>query len=716
MSLLSNANITRYGVISSWNSNWVESNILYTSIVYTDIYVNELINGIYYKLKMPSSLPIVKNIGYKKTLIFVSSFIINKENRFYKWRNYYRGLFYVKYLRRRILFSINRICNYILYYNNNVNYDINLFIKAKSNINNTYINYIKKKDKIIISSKNKYIVIKYYKKFNKSLYKNVKIKISRSKINMSSYKKKKINKMKLYKRIIKKNIEKKNKQNNKFNLCTSSITINKKNNNYINKKNYLINKRKLLQVIKNKQKKYNIFIKKFTFNNIFKRIKNKIKNKYISSVNNLEIKHNNINYIICYLLMCKVVLVYIYILLYILLNNIYNINIITKKYILVKCLLNNVNKIKKIYNITIKTSFIFNNKFIPRINKINIFKNNKKYGRVRSQYRLNKKIEKLKKEKKYNMFRRVILYQHYLDYVCDTPKYITRVNKELIYKQLCLKINDTINQYLDNNIYFIHNYNDDYFNRIDNPKLLSDFIKIFMKYEEKNPNILKKIVKIHSKQNDKSKVFARKYIRKSHIFVKKINKKLKLYNKVLNIYYKRKKNVQQIEIQSTLKNNKYIKNKISNDITYKYKNYNKKYNYLYSRSNKIKINKINNIKTINIHKTNNKYILYNKLIYCRYLTKWLLNMKLLKYKKYPLIGIRIELSGPTKKGRRTQTHLYNEWVDFYTLPGKMQLVKIINDIKYWQSYGLTQRASIGIKVWMHFHTIRYSELRKNIIE
>jgi hypothetical protein len=91
-------------------------------------------------------------------------------------------------------------------------------------------------------------------------------------------------------------------------------------------------------------------------------------------------------------------------------------------------------------------------------------------------------------------------------------------------------------------------------------------------------------------------------------------------------------------------------------------------------------------------------------------------MKLLKYKKYPLIGIRIELSGPTKKGRRTQTHLYNEWVDFYTLPGKMQLVKIINDIKYWQSYGLTQRASIGIKVWMHFHTIRYSELRKNIIE
>ena len=74
--------------------------------------------------------------------------------------------------------------------------------------------------------------------------------------------------------------------------------------------------------------------------------------------------------------------------------------------------------------------------------------------------------------------------------------------------------------------------------------------------------------------------------------------------------------------------------------------------------------------------------------------------------------MRIELSGPSKKGRRTQTHLYSEWVDSYTLPGRMPLVTIMNDIEYWQSYGLTQRAAIGIKVWMHFHTLRYSALRK----
>lgn len=92
--------------------------------------------------------------------------------------------------------------------------------------------------------------------------------------------------------------------------------------------------------------------------------------------------------------------------------------------------------------------------------------------------------------------------------------------------------------------------------------------------------------------------------------------------------------------------------------------------------------------------------------------KWLYKLVNTIYKKYPLVGMRIELSGPTKKGRRTQTHLYNEWVNSYTLPGKMPLVSIMNDIEYWQTYGLTQRAAIGIKVWMHFHTLRYSELRR----
>ncbi len=68
-----------------------------------------------------------------------------------------------------------------------------------------------------------------------------------------------------------------------------------------------------------------------------------------------------------------------------------------------------------------------------------------------------------------------------------------------------------------------------------------------------------------------------------------------------------------------------------------------------------------------------------------------------------------------KKGRRTKKHIYNEWVDFYRLPGKMPLVTIMSDIQYWQTYGLTARASIGIKLWMYFFSPFYTETSKKLI-
>ena len=60
-------------------------------------------------------------------------------------------------------------------------------------------------------------------------------------------------------------------------------------------------------------------------------------------------------------------------------------------------------------------------------------------------------------------------------------------------------------------------------------------------------------------------------------------------------------------------------------------------------------------------------------------------------------------------------HIYNEWVDFYTLPGKMPLVTTMADVQYWQTYGLTKRASIGIKLWMHFYSASYSLNKKKLL-
>jgi hypothetical protein len=446
-------------------------------------------------------------------------------------------------------------------------------------------------------------------------------------------------------------------------------------------------------------------------------IKNRMKNRKINYLYNINYNINNINFVLYYLFIYKLLLIYTYIIIYITKSLTYNKLIYTNiKKKQTYYIFNIIKSIKCLQNIKIEINYLFNNKINNLFNKVNIINNKIKYSRIRSQYRLKKKIKKLNKEKKYNMFRRIVRYQHYISFVGKTPKFISDINVNTIYNQICLKINDTLNIYLNNIIYYIHNYNELYFNRIDSPKLLSDYIKILMKYEEKNPTILKNIVSVHSSQSKKSKYLTRRYIRKSHILVNKINLKLKYNNYNYNVCKKKIKNNKNIQIYVTKKHNNYIKKELFR-VKYKHK---VKYNNLKIDSNnigKLSIYKKKNIKKPNIYLyNNNSNKLNNKLIYIYNLNKWLLNMKKLTYKKFPLIGMRIELSGPTKKGRRTQTHLYNEWVDFYRLPGKMQLVKIINDIKYWQSYGLTQRASIGIKVWMYFHTIRHSELRKNTIE
>jgi len=100
------------------------------------------------------------------------------------------------------------------------------------------------------------------------------------------------------------------------------------------------------------------------------------------------------------------------------------------------------------------------------------------------------------------------------------------------------------------------------------------------------------------------------------------------------------------------------------------------------------------------------------------LTKWRKKFKYLNYKHYPLIGIRIECNGPSKKGRRTKMITYNEWVNYYKLPGKMPYSTKMADVHYWQNYARTKRAAIGIKVWLFFNTsingLDMIKIRKNI--
>lgn len=124
------------------------------------------------------------------------------------------------------------------------------------------------------------------------------------------------------------------------------------------------------------------------------------------------------------------------------------------------------------------------------------------------------------------------------------------------------------------------------------------------------------------------------------------------------------------------------------------KKINKKLNF-----NKYLFRKNDNIKRIFVKK---------KRLFRKKLVKWKHKFKYFNYKHYPLVGIRIECNGPTKKGKRTKMVTYNEWVNYYKLPGKMPYTTKMADVHYWQNYARTKRAAIGIKIWLFFNTLLYT--------
>lgn len=231
----------------------------------------------------------------------------------------------------------------------------------------------------------------------------------------------------------------------------------------------------------------------------------------------------------------------------------------------------------------------------------------------------------------------------------------------IILNHLRMKIINTLKIYMYSNIIYFPYYKKKIFNFYD-IKLLSDYIKIKLQYGNSIIKIMRKIVKKHNFQRIR-------LIKKNKKYKKKINKIKKKWFQLI-------------------KSNRF---NITNPFKYK----------------KIYIRK----------KRNKKIFFYKKKKINRYLIKWKRKIRIFGYKHYPLIGIRIECNGPTKKGKRTKMITYNEWVNYYKLPGKMPYSTKMTDIHYWQSYARTKKAAIGIKVWLFFRTnlySKYKKIRKNI--
>jgi len=183
-------------------------------------------------------------------------------------------------------------------------------------------------------------------------------------------------------------------------------------------------------------------------------------------------------------------------------------------------------------------------------------------------------------------------------------------------------------------------------------------------------------LKLKKKYKNKYRKKCINKLKKRYVYIKKF-KKWKIKKKYINILK------QTINFKYKLPEIKYIN--LNNNLL-KYKK--KKESLLTIKKNKLKRKRIEKV----LFKWKLRFIRYGK-------------------KHFPLIGIRIECNGPTRKGKRTKMVTYDECVKYDKLSGKMPHVTKMADLYYWQTYARVRRAAIGIKIWMYYNTPIY-ELNK----
>jgi hypothetical protein len=820
MSLLTNTTTFRMGSFKRWIAPWYETNPLYSNLIYNELYIYEFLNGIYYQLKIPNTLPIIYNINYNQLIIRIQLYLFKKKKQkrssvffkyflhFYKdhkqilWfllkilylynsnklrikyknidfnfdsiskfniqiipikkrqiiDNYYADLLKLRSPKNKIYvfnkkYSFllnkynknNRILNnfnntevtstffsknnlYISYFNqikeinNNLYIKINnIFYKMYTSIffYNIYKYIIKKKiivslkkyynNKLIIKNKQKYINLNNYWKLKK-IY-NLKINKLKFKKNKKLY----ILQNKKYKNIYKSwNLEKKNKYINKIRKKKIKYLNNKNNKLIFYKKKYKLRKKfkiknKYRLIKKKKYIKRNLLNKIKIKKKIIKRKKKikfkKLKKKYRR--NNIII-NNKLYFFLLFIWLIKKIITWILLLILqlIIYNELFNILFNNKKKIKLNNILiyNNLKKIIIFLNNIKKISFL-------EIKKNKLFNNKKKLIKLNNIIH-NFKINIKKKKNWYNRYYTYIMLNH-----------------------LKLKIINTLKIYMNKNILFLPYYKKKHFPFLHEPKIISDYLRIKMQYAKSIRYVLISLVKKHTRQKYRRIRRKKRYVRKLYNFKIRIKEKLnihmnKFYNIYLNINNKKKKKkkyninyINNINKQINIKKNnkkrkfkKYNKNNI-NKIKYlllnsqlekkKKKYLKKKLKYKNIKKKKRKYNQLKKIKKRNLLNKYKKWEKYKKKTNNIFFI-WKKYFKKINYRQFPLIGIRIECAGPTRKGKRTRIIHYNEWVNYYKLPGKMPNSTVMTDVQYWQTYARIKRASIGIKIWLFLHTPYYS--------
>ena len=108
---------------------------------------------------------------------------------------------------------------------------------------------------------------------------------------------------------------------------------------------------------------------------------------------------------------------------------------------------------------------------------------------------------------------------------------------------------------------------------------------------------------------------------------------------------------------------------------------------------------LNSFNKTNFNSFNNFNYFYQNLFFNK-----IFDNTLLSEKYNPVIGIRIECSGPPKKAQMAKTVAYHNVVNNFKLVGKMPTHSIYADIHFHQSYVKLRRSVFGIKVWLFYNS------------
>lgn len=80
----------------------------------------------------------------------------------------------------------------------------------------------------------------------------------------------------------------------------------------------------------------------------------------------------------------------------------------------------------------------------------------------------------------------------------------------------------------------------------------------------------------------------------------------------------------------------------------------------------------------------------------------------LSYKRFPIMGIRVECSGTAKKGTRKRKIFYGDWIKDFDQNTKSPNNTFSADLDYYQSFAIVKSSTLGIKVWVFFKTHLYN--------